>query len=100
MTAIASKIGARYRTADATPIEINLDEATRASIIAAACVAMFNAGGRAWDLGEWRRRASDWDLPELLHRAAEVGVKYRRGNQPWALPQVMFKDMVLGDALL
>ena len=26
------------------------------------------------DLGEWRQRASEWDLPELLHRAAECGV--------------------------
>ena len=37
---------------------------------------MQSAGARAWDLGEWRQRASEWDLPELLHRAARCGVGY------------------------
>ena len=67
-------------------IEVNLDGASRSTIIAAACAVMFKSGARAWDLGEWRARASEWDLPELLHRAAEAGVRYRRGNRPWAVP--------------
>ena len=68
-------------------IEVNLDGASRSTIVAAACVCMQSAGARGGDLGEWRQRASEWDLPELLHRAAECGVRYRRGNRPWSLPQ-------------
>ena len=68
-------------------IEVNLEGASHSTIIAAACLVMRNGGGaRAWDLAEWRAKAIVWDLPELLHRAAEAGVRYRRGNRPWALP--------------
>ena len=68
-------------------IEVNLDGASRSTIVAAACVCMQSAGARGGDLGEWRQRASEWDLPELLHRAAECEVRYRRRNRPWSLPQ-------------
>ncbi len=68
-------------------IEVNLDGASRSTIIAAACVVMSHSGARAWDLGEWRQRAAVWDLYELLQRAAECGVRYRRGNRTWSLPQ-------------
>jgi hypothetical protein len=67
-------------------IEVNLEGASHSAIIAAACLVMRNSGARAWDLAEWRARAIEWDLPELLHQAAEAGVRYRRGNRPWALP--------------
>ena len=66
-------------------IEVNLEGASHSTIIAAACLVMRNGGARAWDLAEWRAKAIAWDLPELLHRAAEVGVRYRRGNCPCAL---------------
>ena len=39
-------------------IEVNLDGASRSTIIAAACVVMSHSGARAWDLGEWRQRAA------------------------------------------
>ena len=68
-------------------IEVNLDGASRSTIIAAACVVMSHSGARAWDLGEWRQRAAVWDLYELLQRAAECEVRYRRGNRTWSLPQ-------------
>jgi hypothetical protein len=96
MTSLPKIIGARYRTRDPINIEINLDEATRSSICAAACVAMFNAGARAWDLGEWRRRAADWSLVELLHRASECGVTFRRGGKPWALPASLDHQLTKG----
>jgi hypothetical protein len=67
-------------------ITVNLDQASRSSVIAAACALLLRSGARAWDLVEWRQRASAWDHDELLTRAAECGVKYMRGNQPYSLP--------------
>ena len=46
-------------------IEVNLDGASRSTIIAAACVVMSHGGARASDLGEWRQRAAVWDLQRI-----------------------------------
>ena len=63
-------------------IEVNLDGASRSTIIAAACVVMPHGGARASDLGEWRQRWQCGTCHELLHRAAEATSRYRRGNRP------------------
>jgi hypothetical protein len=68
------------------PITVNLDQASRATVVTAACCMLHQAGAHAWDIREWRARAAEWDHLELLRRAAELGVRYVRGNQPWALP--------------
>jgi hypothetical protein len=63
-------------------ITVNLDEANRASVIAAACMALSLNGARAGELGEWRQRASAWDESELLLRASECGIRFVRRNEP------------------
>jgi hypothetical protein len=69
-------------------LTVNLDGASRISIVAAACVLLNKAGARAGDLGEWRARAARWDDDELLHRASELGVKFKYGNEAFELPEV------------
>jgi hypothetical protein len=71
----------------ASTITVNLDGASRISVISAALVLLDKAGARAWDLGEWRARATKWDDEELLHRAAELGVRYCRGNETYEVGQ-------------
>jgi hypothetical protein len=83
---IASKIQAAKAASGPELPSINLDEATRASIVAAACVSLYKCGARAWDICEWKQRASAWDSWELIYRASECGVEFRRGNQPYVLP--------------
>jgi hypothetical protein len=68
------------------PVGVNLDEADRRVLIAACCVQLFNLGFKG-DIGHWRSRAADWDFYELLHRAQELGVALKRGNQDYALPE-------------
>jgi hypothetical protein len=68
------------------PVGVNLDEADRRVLIAACCVQLFNLGCRH-DIGHWRAKAADWDWFELLHRAQELGVTLRRGNEPYVLPE-------------
>jgi hypothetical protein len=68
------------------PVGVNLDEADRRVLVAACCVQLFNLGFRH-DIGHWRQRASGWDWYELLHRAQELGVVLRRGNQDYRLPE-------------
>jgi hypothetical protein len=68
------------------PIAVNLDLADRRVLVAACCVQLFNLGFRH-DIGHWRQRASGWDWFELLHRAQELGVTLRRGNQEYRLPE-------------
>jgi len=67
-------------------ITVNLDATSRSAVIAAACALLNKSGARAGELGEWRARAAKWDELELLHRAAECGVRYCRSNQPYTLP--------------
>jgi hypothetical protein len=68
------------------PVGVNLDEADRRVLIVACCVQLHNLGFRN-DIGHWRSRAADWDWFELLHRAQELGVVLRRGNEPYVLPE-------------
>jgi hypothetical protein len=70
------------------PVGVNLDEADRRVLVAACCVQLFNLGFRH-DIGHWRARAAGWDWYELLHRAHELGVELRRGNQPYTLPETI-----------
>jgi hypothetical protein len=64
---------------------VNLDEAGRAQIVTAACLLLYRRHLTS-EMGEWRRCAADWSLPELMLRASELGVRYVRGNQPYTLP--------------
>jgi hypothetical protein len=70
------------------PVAVNLDLADRRVLIVACCVQLHNLGFRH-DIGHWRSRAADWDWFELLHRAQELGVTLRRGNQDYALPETI-----------
>jgi hypothetical protein len=66
-------------------IAVNLDSADRRVLITACCIQLAALGFRH-DIGHWRQRASDWDWFELLHRAQELGVTLRQGNEPYHLP--------------
>jgi hypothetical protein len=70
------------------PVGVNLDEADRRVLVAACCVQLFNLGFRH-DIGHWRQRAAGWDWYELLHRAEELGVVLKRGNQDYKLPETI-----------
>jgi hypothetical protein len=67
-------------------IGINLDLADRRALIVACCIQLANLGFRH-DIGHWRQRASTWDWYELLHRAQELGVTLKQGNQEYQLPE-------------
>jgi hypothetical protein len=69
-------------------LSINLDVATRASIITAACRQLYNQKQTA-QIGAWRQRAADWDIMELIGRTRDLGVKFYQGNEPYTLPHVI-----------
>jgi hypothetical protein len=66
-------------------IAVNLDVATRAQIITAACVQLYNLG-QTYQIAEWRKRAADWDFFTLIGRARDLGVEFRQGSEPFQLP--------------
>jgi hypothetical protein len=68
-------------------VGVNLDTADRAQVVTAICIALWNCGFR--DLGHYRERCASLDWVELLHRAQELGVTLRRGNQPYTLPETI-----------
>lgn len=67
-------------------LAVNLDVATRAQIINAACCQLYNLK-QTCQIGEWRKRAADWDLYELIGRASVLGVEFYTGNEPFHLPR-------------
>jgi hypothetical protein len=66
--------------------EINLDIATRQTVVIAACLCLFRMH-RTHEIGSWRERAASLDLPELLYAASQLGVRYVSGGHPFHLPQ-------------
>jgi hypothetical protein len=66
--------------------EINLDIATRRTVVIAACLCLFRMH-RTDEIGAWRERAANLDLPELLYAASQLGVRYVSGGHPFHLPQ-------------
>jgi hypothetical protein len=83
-----AKASATSTTNPALSIGVNLDEADRRALITACCIQLAALGFRH-DIGHWRAKASTWDFFELLHRAQELGIELRRGNQPYTLPETI-----------
>jgi hypothetical protein len=81
-----AKASASSTTNPAESIGVNLDEADRRVLVAACCIRLFHLGFKD-DIGHWRAKAADLDWFELLHRAQELGVTLRRGNEPYVLPE-------------
>jgi hypothetical protein len=73
------------KTLSAFPLAVNLDEADRPQLIAAACIALFNQR-RTNEIGAWREKASGFSLPELLLELTYLGIELKTGNQPFRLP--------------
>ena len=67
-------------------VTIDLDQADRRVIVAVACAQLYGLGNRAYDIVEWKQRASAWSMPELIHRASELGVRFVQGRRPYELP--------------
>jgi hypothetical protein len=76
------------RTIPAFPLAVNLDEAERPQLIAAACIALYQSH-RTNEIGLWRQRAADWSFPELLLELIHLGIELRTGNQPFHLPMTI-----------
>jgi hypothetical protein len=66
-------------------LAVNLDVATRATIVTAACCQLYNLRQTS-QIGEWRKRAAEWSLYELIGRARDLGVEFRQGSEPFQLP--------------
>jgi hypothetical protein len=69
-------------------LAVNLDEAERPQLIAAMCIALWNQR-RVSEIGFYRMRAADWDLPTLLLELTHLGIELKTGNQPFRLPMTI-----------
>jgi hypothetical protein len=67
-------------------LSVNLDTATRATIVTAGCCALYNLK-RTSQIGDWRAAAADLDMPALLDAAAQLGISFYSGGHPFTLPQ-------------
>jgi hypothetical protein len=67
-------------------LNIDLDTATRVTVVTAACLALYNAK-RTVEIGDWRKATADWDFVELLHQASILGVHFFSGGKPFVLPR-------------
>jgi hypothetical protein len=77
-----------FASYNANPLEIqeiSLDSADRRTIVLAGCLCLFRMK-RTAEIGDWRSACADMDLPELMHAAAALGVRYTSGGHQFALP--------------